>query len=198
MHASAFELLAPRVSVPPFPAGQEAFERVETIGFAYGQRHAIELTQRPILRDTIGPMLDSGEHCPTHLRARKSPCRAGTEAPVVPPMGQRRNARAPDVAVTCTQPIGSTFDDPVIIVEVMSPNNVEETWQSIQSLAGLVSLKEIMVVQSTTVGVELYRRDEQGAWPREPETAGVGGEVRLTSIDLILTVADIYEGTSLA
>ncbi|MBS0386665.1 MAG: 7-cyano-7-deazaguanine synthase QueC [Proteobacteria bacterium] len=29
------------------------FEQVETIGFAYGQRHAIELTQRPVLREMI-------------------------------------------------------------------------------------------------------------------------------------------------
>lgn len=29
------------------------FERVETIGFAYGQRHAIEMTQRPLLRSVI-------------------------------------------------------------------------------------------------------------------------------------------------
>lgn len=28
----------------------ERYERVETIGFAYGQRHAVELDQRPILR----------------------------------------------------------------------------------------------------------------------------------------------------
>jgi 7-cyano-7-deazaguanine synthase len=46
-----------------FSAGQDSatclawaldrFDRVETIGFDYGQRHAIELTQRPILRNTI-------------------------------------------------------------------------------------------------------------------------------------------------
>ena len=30
-----------------------AFERVETIGFAYGQRHAVEMEQRPLLRDAI-------------------------------------------------------------------------------------------------------------------------------------------------
>ncbi|WP_158809652.1 7-cyano-7-deazaguanine synthase QueC [Beijerinckia sp. L45] len=29
------------------------FEHVETVGFDYGQRHAIELTQRPILRTTM-------------------------------------------------------------------------------------------------------------------------------------------------
>lgn len=46
-----------------FSAGQDSatclawaldrFDRVETIGFDYGQRHAIELTQRPILREAI-------------------------------------------------------------------------------------------------------------------------------------------------
>ena len=46
-----------------FSAGQDSasclawalsrFERVETIGFAYGQRHAVELDQRPILREKI-------------------------------------------------------------------------------------------------------------------------------------------------
>ncbi|MCA9269284.1 MAG: 7-cyano-7-deazaguanine synthase, partial [Planctomycetales bacterium] len=49
-----------------FSAGQDSatclawalsgFERVETIGFAYGQRHAVELEQRPILRDAIAAL----------------------------------------------------------------------------------------------------------------------------------------------
>lgn len=49
-----------------FSAGQDSatclawalttFERVETIGFAYGQRHAIELDQRPVLREAISAL----------------------------------------------------------------------------------------------------------------------------------------------
>ena len=34
----------------------ERFERVETLGFDYGQRHRIELAQRPILRETMAAM----------------------------------------------------------------------------------------------------------------------------------------------
>lgn len=34
----------------------ERFARVETIGFAYGQRHAVEMGQRPILRATIAAL----------------------------------------------------------------------------------------------------------------------------------------------
>ena len=133
-----------------------------------------------------------------HLRAQKSPCRVGTEAPVVPPMAARRNARAPDVAVTYTQPTGKTFDDPVLIVEVMPPGNENETWDSIQSLAGLTSLKEVLVVQSESIQADVYRRDAGGDWPRTPERAGAGGTIRLASIDLDLSVADIYYGTTLA
>ncbi len=49
-----------------FSAGQDSatclawalqrFERVETIGFFYGQRHAVELDQRPVLRSQIGAL----------------------------------------------------------------------------------------------------------------------------------------------
>ena len=134
-----------------------------------------------------------------HLRARKSPCRAATEAPIVPPFANRRNARAPDVAVTCAPPTDSpTFDAPILIVEVMSPSHEKETWASIESLAGLVSLQEVLVVQSTSVQVEVFRRDANGAWPRQPESAGAGGSVRLACIDLMLPVVEIYEGTLLA
>lgn len=49
-----------------FSAGQDSatclawafsrYERVETIGFAYGQRHAVELEQRPVLRAKIAAL----------------------------------------------------------------------------------------------------------------------------------------------
>jgi 7-cyano-7-deazaguanine synthase len=34
----------------------ERFERVETVGFAYGQRHAVELTVRPRIRERLAEM----------------------------------------------------------------------------------------------------------------------------------------------
>lgn len=53
-----------------FSAGQDSatclawaltrFDRVETIGFDYGQRHAIELSQRPILRQQIASLVRGG------------------------------------------------------------------------------------------------------------------------------------------
>ncbi len=132
-----------------------------------------------------------------HLRG--SACRVGTEAPIIPPMARRINARAPDIAVTCA-PISDSpvFEDPILIVEVLSPSNEAETWESIHALAGLVSLKEILIVQSTAVHAEVYSRAADGAWPRDPVTASAGGTLRLASIDLGLLVSEMYEGTHLA
>lgn len=109
----------------------------------------------------------------SHLRATKSPCRAGVEAGVIPPLRGKINARVPDIAVTCAPPTNSkTFENPVLIVEVISPSNENETWDSIQALAGLVSLKEILVVQSERFEAEVYTRGADGAWRRDPVTVG--------------------------
>ena len=133
-----------------------------------------------------------------HLRATGSRFRTGPEAPVVPPLHAYKNARVPDVAVTCAPPSGSkVFEDPILIVEVLSPSNENETWESITALAGLLALKEILVVQSTFVEAEVYTRDATGAWPNEPVITRAGGTVRLTSIDLDLPMSEVYEGTIL-
>lgn len=132
-----------------------------------------------------------------HLRAKRSPCRAGTEAPIVPPLGKRINARAPDVSVTCAPPSADgTFVDPILIVEVMSPSNEADTWESIHALAGLQSLQEVLVVQSTSIGAEIYRRDAKGAWINVAERASrITDTVSLASIDLELPIAELYRGT---
>jgi Uma2 family endonuclease len=134
-----------------------------------------------------------------HLRSRKSPCRVAPEAPVVPALRKRVNARAPDIAVTCAPVSNSkTFDDPVLIIEVLSPGNTEETWESIRACAPLPTLQEIVAVESEKVEVQIFRRDKAGVWSGEPEIIAAGGTIRLTSIDLALPVSDICAGTHLA
>lgn len=133
-----------------------------------------------------------------HLRKRKSGCRVAPEAPVRPAMGKGVNARAPDVAVTCAPPSASkTFDDPVLVIEVLSPSNDEDTWESIRALAPLPTLTEIVVVQSENVGVEVYRKGHGGAWSDEPERYHAGS-VHLASIGFDLDIAEVYAGTYLA
>ena len=133
-----------------------------------------------------------------HLRATGSPCRVAPEAPVRPALGTRNNARAPDVAVTCAPPSTSkTFDDPVLIIEVLSPSNDNDTWESIRALASLPTLTEIVIVASERVGAEIYRKGAAGAWAADPEIIETGGTIRLTSIGLELPLAEVYRGTHL-
>ena len=134
-----------------------------------------------------------------HLRSAGSRCRVANEPPVVPPFRQKKNARAPDLAVTCA-PVSDSkvFDDPILIVEVMSPSNEDETWDSMLSLSGLASLKEILVVQSTFVEVQVYTRDAAGAWPGVPVITKAGGTIRLASIALELPIFEVYQDTHFA
>jgi Uma2 family endonuclease len=130
------------------------------------------------------------------LRKTKSPGRVGTEAPVIPPMGQKKNARAPDLAVTCAPPSASkVYDNPILIVEKLSPSNEKATWETIHALANLTSLKEILVVQSTILEAHVFTRAADGAWPYDPVVSTAGGTIHLTSLDLALPMAEVYEGT---
>ncbi len=133
-----------------------------------------------------------------HLRAKKLPCRLGTEAPVQPQMHANDNVRAPDLAVTCAPSSkGKLFPDPVLIIEVLSPSNQKDTWDSIYAMATIPALTEIAVVDSERVRVEVFRRDADGAWPKSGTVIEAGGMVRLESIGAEFAISDVYAGTHL-
>lgn len=135
----------------------------------------------------------------SQLMARNSPCRVGTEAPISPRIHANDNVRAPDLAVTCA-PVSDAklFPEPVLIVEVLSPSNQRETWESIRALASLPSLKEILVVDSERRWAEIFRREADGGWPVHGQARLEGdGVVELESIGVSFTLDDIYEGTHL-
>jgi len=146
-----------------------------------------------LLQSTIAGLLRD------HLRARKSPCRVGTEAPIRPRMRSNENVRAPDVAVTCVPKSKDEkfFPDPILIVELLSPSNQRETWESIWACATIPTLQEVMVVDSERIHVAVYTKDATGAWPEHPKAVEEGGTVRLASIDAEFAVTDIYADTNL-
>lgn len=133
------------------------------------------------------------------LRQSKSRWRAAISGPVQPLLAKRINARAPDVVVTCA-PISTSgvIDEPVLIVEVLSPGNEAETWESIRALAPIPSLAEILVLSSTAIEAQIFRRLAVGSWQAEAERYGAGETLRLASIDLDLPIAEVYVGTHLA
>jgi Uma2 family endonuclease len=134
------------------------------------------------------------------FRARKSPCRVGTEAPISPRIHANDNVRAPDLAVTCAPVTNDKlFPEPVLIVEVLSPTNRRETWESIRAIASVPSLKEILVVDSEKRWAEIFRREADGSWPVHGQSRLEDqGTIDLESIGVTFSLADVYEGTHLA
>jgi len=102
------------------------------------------------------------------LRKTGLPSRVGTETPIVPPLGRGCNIRVPGVAITCAKTTDSkTLEEQFLIAEVLSPNNANNTWDSINAVTGLLSLKEVLAVDSSRVHAAVYRRSSDGSWPRD-------------------------------
>jgi Uma2 family endonuclease len=134
-----------------------------------------------------------------HLTKRKSPCRVGTEVGITPIWDPKHNVRAPDVTVTCKLATRGerTFPDPVLIVQILSPSNEKDTWESIQACATIPTLAEIVVVAFDAVRMSIFRKRPDGVWPEQPEIVEAGGTVRLASIDAGFEIDEIYAGTVL-
>ena len=85
-----------------------------------------------------------------------------------------------------------------MLIEILSPSNVSDTWENVWSYTTIPSVREIVVVHSARVFAELLRRDAEGNWPAEPEEVGPEGTLRLDSIDFACPLRAAYAQTHLA
>ncbi|MDJ0677250.1 MAG: Uma2 family endonuclease [Calothrix sp. MO_167.B42] len=128
-----------------------------------------------------------------HLRG--TPCRAFVSDMKVKIKVQKANIfYYPDLVVTCDPNDKERYFKtlPTLIVEVLSNStktiDKREKRLNYQSIE---SLQEYVLVSQSEIKVEIYRKDAQGNWLLE--ILGKGDELRLDSIGLNLTIADIYE-----
>jgi Uma2 family endonuclease len=135
-----------------------------------------------------------------HLADTGSPCRAATEAPVLPASFKRHNARVPDLSVTCSPQAEDRWElsDPVLILEILSPGNELDTRDNVWAYMTIPSVREILLLDSTAVRGELLARRSDGTWPEEAEELGADDDVRIASIGFARPVRDFYARTSLA
>jgi Uma2 family endonuclease len=135
-----------------------------------------------------------------HFLERKSECRALTEPAVATRVRANINLRVPDLGVTCIPdaPDHRTMPDPILLIEILSPGNTSDTWDNVWSYTTIPSVREIAVVHSTRVLVELLRRGADGSWPAEPEEIGPGASLRFDSIGFACPLAEVYAQTHLA
>lgn len=108
----------------------------------------------------------------------------------------------PDLVVTCDPkhaeltPDQRIIDAPTLIVEVLSESTAAvDRREKMFSYRKLATLKEYMLVSQTERRVELYRRIGEVGWEErlyEPTDA-----VDLASVDLVLSMDEIYDDSSL-
>ena len=84
-----------------------------------------------------------------HFDDRASPCVVVDAASVLPRVRADINVRVPDVAVTCTEAEVEehTLDEPVLLVEILSPSNRAEAWSNVWTYTTIPSVKEILDAQ---------------------------------------------------
>lgn len=134
-----------------------------------------------------------------HLLERGSPCQVVTEPGIVPRLRADRNYRIPDIGVTCAPPApGHMLPDPVLLVEILSPSNDVETWSNVWTYGSIPTVMEILVVDSTRIGAELFRRGHDGQWPDDPLPIKPDEALTLACIDFAVPLKAVYRTTYLA
>lgn len=136
----------------------------------------------------------------THLQAIRSPCRAMTEAAVIPTSFRRNNARAADLAITCVPPErdGWEINDPVFILEVLSPSNERDTRDNVWAYMTIPSVRQILLLHSLAIRGEMLERTPGGAWPEEAIPLTPDDTVRIEAIRFACSLSEFYARTALA
>ncbi len=127
-----------------------------------------------------------------HLRA--SPCRAYISDMKL----QIAAADAyvyPDVFVTCSGADAARSDakaEPLLVIEVLSPSTAAyDRGLKFAFYRSLNSLREYVLIDPEHPSVDVFRRNEAGLWVLHP--CGPGQTVQLQSVDLELTLEQVYE-----
>jgi Uma2 family endonuclease len=134
----------------------------------------------------------------THLSERSSECRVITAPGIVPRVRSEANVRIPDLAVECGPPdTERLLLDPILVVEILSPSNADETWANVWTYTTIPSVVEILVVSSFEVSAELLRRRADGTWPETAEKLNPAATLELASIGFSVPLAALYRATAL-
>ncbi len=126
-----------------------------------------------------------------HLRAAGLPCEVFANPGVIPATMAARNMRVPDLAVSCAALADlPALPDPVLVVEILSPGNADDTWANVWAYTSIPSVTEILILRTDAAGGELLRRLPDGAWPEEP--AAVETDLVLDSVGFRVALSELY------
>lgn len=133
-----------------------------------------------------------------HLADRGDGCSVMPNTGIIPHVRAAFNFRIPDLAVSCEPDTAADLHlaEPVLLVEVLSPSNQEETWSNVWAYCSIPSVREILVLHSLAIRAEVLRRGADANWPKEAETI-TSGDLVLDSIGFRAPIAAFYRTTTL-
>jgi Uma2 family endonuclease len=105
----------------------------------------------------------------------------------------------PDVVVACDGPGADEYyrKQPRLIIEVSSPGTERiDRSEKLLAYKQVKSLKEYVIVSQVRVQVEVFRRGRGDRWSPQVLT-DLNDELRLESVGLTLTVAEVYRRVKL-
>jgi len=134
-----------------------------------------------------------------HLVATRPECRTVVEPGVRPRVRADHNIRVPDLGVTCAP---WRNDDrlllaPLVLVEILSPSNKNDTWANVWAYVSIPSVQEILVLYTAEIRADLLRRQADGLWPDNPRPIAAGGDVVLESIGFAAPLVAFYRTSGL-
>jgi Uma2 family endonuclease len=134
-----------------------------------------------------------------HLRRTRPGCRVVVTPGVVPRFRAAINARVPDLGVTCAPPAPDQrlVAEPLVLIEILSPNNKAATMANLWAYTTVPSVHEVVTLHSTRVGATVLRRQADGTWPPDAILVRPGGTLELASLGFSVPLAEAYVGTGL-
>jgi Uma2 family endonuclease len=126
--------------------------------------------------------------------AAQRPCNAQIEPGVLRP-DRADSYYIPDIAVTCrpNEPGRQALVDPILIVEILSPSTERSDRRlKLPAYQTMESVREVLLIDADSYHAEVYRR-ENSHWGIEL-VRGAEATLVLTSIDLRIAMAELYEG----
>lgn len=112
-----------------------------------------------------------------HLRATRPGCRVMIEPGVRPRAGAARDVRIPDLAVACPPRGQLVLENPLVLIEILSPGNAAETREAVRACLTIAGLREVLVIDSVAIGGEHLMREPDGAWPEDPAPLGPADDI---------------------
>src|SRR5690349_20765846 len=127
----------------------------------------------------------------------RRPCNAQIEPGVLRP-DRRDWYFVPDIAVTCepNEPGRQAMVDPILIIEILSPSTERDDRRlKLPAYQTIESVREIMLIDADSHHAELYRREDD-RWGIQL-VRGAEGSLFLTSVDLRISMSELYEGIAI-